>query len=157
MKSKAEKYYAKVIGKDGPPFKKWPIRQMIAQKRKWKIRISTVYIWIDTAEKKMINTEVHSGPVINTRNKSKRRTRTRQIIFYMSLPPYRNYGSARLKREILHEKSLTDRCETGIKIAISKGLPFRIIPAMKKKMKSRNLNVDESHFLRLVNDPSSGI
>ena len=134
MRSKAEKYYERVIGGDEPPFQRWPFRRVIAEKRIWKTRISTVYIWIDAIDKKLLNTQVHSGTTIRTRKKSNRRSRPRRMIFYMMLPPYRNYSSNKVKQILTRALTTNDRCMTGMNFANKRALGFRIAPEIAKAL-----------------------
>lgn len=148
MKPKAEKYYERMIG-DTPPFSRWPFRQITAQRRKWRVRASSVYIWISALESKMTNVEVHSGTSLCTRRRGNRRSRTRRLVFYLTLPPYRNYSARAVKQRVDERRTLLDKCEIGARFATERGLTFCIIPELAQQVKERGLTINKRYLLTL--------
>ncbi len=153
MKSKAESYYERTIG-NAPPFARWPFRKLVAQKREWRVRASTSYIWISALEGKMTNVEVHSGVTPRSRRRGNRRSNARRVVFYLSLPPYRNYGVREVKSRFSDHRTLLDKCEIGIRFARERELAFCLVPELAGPLNARGVHVDDRHLLISTKEPS---
>lgn len=153
MKLKSEKYYQRLVG-DEPPFRRWPFRRMSANRSKWRIRTSTVYVWINALENKMMNAEVHSGANMLVKRRNNKRSKPRRVLFYLALPPYRNYSTSSVKNLVRAERTLIDKCHFGARYAMERGLSFCIVPELARQLEDRGLKVDDRYLLMLRNASS---
>ena len=153
MRSKAEKYYESVIG-DAPPFRRWPFRRLAVQRDRWRVRVSTEYVWVSALKSKLTNVEVHSGTSLRARRRGNRRSRARRVVFYLTLPPYRNYRVSSVKRLFSEQRTLLDKCETGARHALEHGLTFCVVPEIAAQLKDRGMTLDNRYLLTLPNESS---
>lgn len=154
MKSKAEKYYRSILG-DSPPFGRWPFREMRASERAWRIRTTSVFVFITALESRLSGVEVHSGSSMRNRKKVSKRARPRRVLFFVVLPPYRNYSARTVKGAIQAERTLLDKCDRGVRYASDRCLIFRIAPELADSLRPRGVDVDERHLLSPRNAASS--
>lgn len=153
MRTKADKYYERVIG-DAPPFRRWPFRRFAVQKESWRVRVATEFVWVSALSTKTTNVEVHSGVSLRARRRGNRRSRARRVLFYLTLPPYRNYRVDSVKRLISDQRSLLDKCEAGVRHALERGLTFCVAPEIAMQLRDRDLTLDDRYLLTLPNAPS---
>ncbi|HKZ39697.1 MAG TPA: hypothetical protein VJ044_01975 [Candidatus Hodarchaeales archaeon] len=78
-------------------------------------------------------TRLHSTPPPSSSNK---RTKTKKLLFYLILPPYRNYSSRDITNLVRAEKSLLDKCHKGASYALECGLNFWISPEIAQTLLS---------------------
>jgi len=146
MRPKAERYYRRLLS-DAPPFERWPFRLMTAQKARWRTRASTVYVSIVSPESKPAGAEVHSGASLKDRKRSTRRSRARRLLFYLTLPPYRNYRSSEVKARISEGRTALDKCEIGLRFALERDLTFGVAPEIAAQIEERGARIADRHLL----------
>jgi hypothetical protein len=150
MTLKAEKFYRRTIG-DSPPFRRWPFRAMAANRERWRIRASTTYVWINALDSRSASAEVHSGTRLHSKRRINKRSKPRRLLFYLALPPYRNYSTASVKNRMLAERTLTDKCMFGARYALDRGLCFCVLPEIAEQLRGRGLHVDDAYLLMPTN------
>lgn len=153
MRPKAQKYYEALLS-DAPPFERWPFRRMAAQKARWRTRASTVYVSVTALEGKPAGAEVHSGATLRNRRRGPRRSRARRLLFYLALPPYRNYSSGAVKARVCEGRSVVDKCEIGVRFALDRELTFCVAPEIAAQVEGRGARVAARHLLTFANGAS---
>lgn len=157
MKLKADEYYAREIGRDSPPFARWRFRKMRAEARRWRTRVSTVYVSISALEGKIAGVEVHSGKSLRGRKRGNRRARARRLLFYLTLPPYRNFRTRAVKALICEARSALDKCEAGARYATERGLTFCLAPDLARAVEERGeLAIPPRCYLLTSTNEASG-
>lgn len=153
MKEKAERYYRSILG-DSPPFARWPFAEIRASENAWKIRTSTVFVFISALESRLGNVEVHSGAMMRGRRKISKRARPRRVLFFIELPPYRNFSARTVKEAIQSERTLIDKCDRGAKFAADRCLGFCVVPEIAEILRARGARIGEREVLRRRDDAS---
>jgi hypothetical protein len=142
MRSKADRFYARHL-RDEPPFERWRFWELEARRPAWRARASTAYVSVTSLESRLAAAEVHSGVSPRPRRKSNKRARARRVVFWMILPPFRNYGVRDVKRELAAPRGAVDKCEVGLAYATRRHIGYRVTEDVARALRARGVSVPQ--------------
>lgn len=68
----------------------------------------------------------HNGLIPGGPPETKRADGYWKLMFYLVVPPYRNYSSSEIKKEGKNKRGWQSKCKRSLEMAIERGLEFRI-------------------------------
>lgn len=121
MESKARQYLMTKLEEDPCEFfGKWDLNKIRADVDEWKFRQGTVFVYVGASKTKTPHTKVGGFKV----NKRRGATHQWNKLFWVALPPYRNFTVQDLKDTGRQGRGWSSRCTRMAEFAIKNGLDW---------------------------------
>lgn len=135
--------YIHTLFKDPDDFlRDWDFEKIERDYFQWRIPIRwlSVYVLVNECDQRGTHTRIgcvdirnlkkridqHNGLIPGGPSETKRGEGRWKPMFYLIIPPYRNYSSKEIKNQGRNGRGWQSRCEKTLEIAIERGLEFKI-------------------------------
>lgn len=151
IKQKIDTYLDQKFGKEPlNMFYSWNFDQMVSESRQWMIKKECLYIYViaNHCPKRRLHARVGctgnlsmrllqcNGVIKGGPQGTKKAAGSWRLIFWLRIPPIRNYSSKSIKAMISEKRGWKSKCYAGISIADWMGLEWKVSKSVKDEASS---------------------
>jgi len=130
-------------------YRRWDFDEMKSEHKLWELPIHPLYIYVfaNHCKRRRLHAKIgctsyvqyrllqsnRAIPDVSSAESKRTKTGTWKLMFWIRIPPIRNYSSKMIKKEIQIKRGWKSKCSTGMNIASSMGLEWKITREIMKE------------------------